>query len=76
MTGATDFGHGEKLNRRVASSRNGECARTHPVIDGVGCERPKGHPGEHVARLRSAPREVVLEWEDDGEGVSPARPSR
>lgn len=77
MGGALEFGHGDRLNRLLSEPPEGTCAHLHPVVDGVRCERSRGHEGSHLARLRSADREVTLQWtagESVGESIEVPRP--
>ncbi len=41
------------------------CACAHPLLEGVRCQRMRGHPGRHGALVDSSSAEITLSWSDD-----------
>ncbi len=39
------------------------CARPHPLLDNVSCQRMRGHPGRHGALVDTSSAEITLSWD-------------
>jgi hypothetical protein len=59
--------HSTRLNELTGKPPAAVCGAGHPLLQGMWCERLRGHPGRHAAVTDTAASELALEWGEESD---------